>query len=432
MTEISIFDGQNRFENRKPLRLIELFAGYGSQHLALKYLGVPCESYAISEWAIKSIQAYKDMHEPDDDTDYGAEMTDDEIRAFLKGRISRDYSNPLTDAQIDKMKIDEARLIYNNMRATKNLGSVCAIKADDIPLDDEHTYLLTYSFPCQDLSLAGLRKGMDEDSGTRSGLLWEVNRLLHEWDGLGKLPDVLLMENVPEVVGKKNRRAWERWIANLDSLGYRSYWKILNATDYGIPQNRRRCFMISIRGDYYFDFPLPIGLPIRLKHVLEPVEMVDESYYLRDELVESLVLRTKRNAEKGNGFGFSPVNRDDAEKSKTILTKEGTRMPDNYIDEAPICQKVGDLTAGGYERMFEESRRVYSPDGACPTLHTACGDDMKAIKILAEVDPKLQIVGDLKGGSMLTDSSSASTSTTLTECHRLSTPAPEAGSKRRY
>lgn len=296
MTDISIFDGEHPLLIEKSLRLIELFAGYGSQSLALKYLGIPHEHYFISEWAVKSIQAYKDMHCHDDNKPYDSVFADKEIRNYLKGKISADYSTPLTDEQIERMPIDKARTIVRNMFATNNLGSICSIEAKKHPIVGDYTYLLTYSFPCQDLSMAGLRQGMERGSSTRSGLLWEVERLLNEWNDIGRVPDILLMENVPEVVGTKNRKAWEEWIASLDQLGYKSYWKILNATDYGIPQNRRRCFMASVQGNYYYDHPSPIGCPLRLKDVLE--SKVSEDYYLSDETVAKFVRSQSVNAER--------------------------------------------------------------------------------------------------------------------------------------
>jgi len=385
MTEISIFDGQHRLSITKPIRLIELFAGYGSQRLSLDYLGIPYQSYAISEWAIKSIQAYKDMHEPDDHRAYDIVFSDAEIRKQLYGKISKDYSTPLTDEQVDKLPIAEARKIVRNMYATNNKGSITAIKGKNIPIEDDYTYLLSYSFPCQDLSNAGLRKGMERDSGTRSGLLWEVERLLREWNDLGRVPDILLMENVPEVVGAKNRTAWESWIAFLDSIGYKSYWKIMNAVDYGIPQNRKRCFMVSIQGDYYFDFPEPIGCDIKLKNVLEPIADVDESYYLSDELIQNFMKWSDRHQAAGDGFCFRPTDRDNAERAYGISCKADSRGTGNFIAET-VCQKVGDLTGMGFEKAFESDRRVYSPEGAAPTIHTDSGRiaSHKELKILVE------------------------------------------------
>ena len=127
-------------------------------------------------------------------------------------------------------------------------------KAADLEIKDKekYCYIMTYSFPCTDLSRAGRVKGMEKGAGTRSGLLWEVERLLDECE---ELPQVLLMENVPEVIGARNKKPFGEWLNKLDRLGYRSYWEILNSRDYGVPQNRARCIMVSILGDYYFEFP---------------------------------------------------------------------------------------------------------------------------------------------------------------------------------
>ncbi|NQZ29609.1 MAG: DNA cytosine methyltransferase [Mycoplasmatales bacterium] len=106
--------------------------------------------------------------------------------------------------------------------------------------------LLTYSFPCQDLSSAGKGKGMAKESGTRSGLLWEIERILLGFKKLNNLPKVLLMENVPKIHSKQNIDDFNKWIAVLKNLGYVSTYKDLNAKDFGIPQNRVRTYMVSI------------------------------------------------------------------------------------------------------------------------------------------------------------------------------------------
>ena len=139
------------------------------------------------------------------------------------------------------------------------------------------TYSLTYSFPCQDLSAAGLGKGMERGSGTRSGMLWEVERLLKETK---ELPQVLLMENVKQVIGQKNIKAFAEWVAFLDVLGYHSKWQVINATDFSIPQNRERCFMVSVLGNHYYELPKEIGNKLKLKDVLE--KNVPERYYLKN------------------------------------------------------------------------------------------------------------------------------------------------------
>lgn len=206
--QISFFDGNERFKIDKPIRLVELFAGIGAQARALEKIGVPFEHYKICEFDPAAVGSYNAIH--------GTNFSSSDIKE---------------------------------------------IKARDLEIieTEKYCYIMTYSFPCTDLSRAGKVKGMKKGSGTRSGLLWQVERLLDECE---ELPQVLLMENVPEVIGARNKEAFSEWIKKLDQLGYRSYWRILNAVDYGIPQNRSRCFMISVLGDYYYDFPRPQKLKL--------------------------------------------------------------------------------------------------------------------------------------------------------------------------
>ena len=329
--QLSIFDGSKPFKIDKPIRLIELFAGYGSQALALKYLGVPFESHKICEWAVKSIQAYKDLHFADDNTNYSEMFLIDEIREYLFTRgISADYNKPMTYEQIKRLSEQKARQIFNNIIATRNLVSICNTKGKDLQITDtdKYCYIMTYSFPCQDLSSAGNGKGMAKGSGTRSGLLWEVERLLTElYRGGQPLPQVLLMENVPEVIGTKNIKHFAQWIKVLDEFGYKNKWECLNAKDYGIPQNRNRCFMVSLLGDFYFNFPRKIALTRRLKDLLE--KHPDEKYYLPNRTVKMFIEHTLRKQAEGCGFKFEPTTGGGC--AKCISTRAGSRTDDNFI-----------------------------------------------------------------------------------------------------
>lgn len=135
---------------------------------------------------------------------------------------------------------------------------------------------------------------MSKGSGTRSGLLWEVERILTEIrDSNGELPQILFMENVPQVHGKKNIDDFEKWLWFLESLGYTNYWKDLNAKNYGVAQNRNRCFMFSFLGNYSYDFPQPIPLEKKLKDYLE--DDVDEKYYINNEKAEKLIKKLVDN-----------------------------------------------------------------------------------------------------------------------------------------
>ena len=307
--QLSIFDGTQNLIIDLPVRLITLFSGYDSQALALKYLEIPFEHYKTCEWAIHSIQALKDLHFENDSTDYSLKMSFDEVVNYLyqKG-ISSNYNTPMTLQSIRRKGEKECRRIYNNICATHNLVNIQQVHGFDLEITDtkKYCYIMTYSFPCQDLSNAGLGAGMAKGSGTRSGMLWEVERILRELNGEGKwqLPQVLLMENVPKVHGQNNIKHFAEWVAFLESIGYKCYWEDLNAKDYGIPQNRNRCFMVSVLGDYLYEFPQPIPLEHFLADCLE--QEVDEKYYLSDAIIDTYLEYNRRNEEKGNGFKFNP------------------------------------------------------------------------------------------------------------------------------
>lgn len=333
MIQTTIFDFvYPKYKITKPIRLIELFAGYGSQALALKYLGVTFEHWKICEWAVKSIQAYKDIHFTNDDTDYSVSMSKESlINNLCNLGISNNYNEPMTLEQIKRIPEEKLRTIFNNIVATNNLVNIQQVKGSDLEISDtdKYEYIMTYSFPCQDLSLAGKRKGMS-DTSTRSGMLWEVERILDECKELGNLPQMLLMENVPQVHREGNVEDFNKWQLKLEQLGYKNYWQDLIATDYGIPQTRNRCFMISILGDYSYSFPKPIKLDKKLKDLLE--DEVDEKYYLSDKQIIDVqnwnaYEKPLENMEKIDKSNISPTltTRSGAYAAGMILIKNATK-----------------------------------------------------------------------------------------------------------
>ena len=313
MIQTTIFDMlYPKFKIDKPIRLIEFFAGYGSQALALKYLGVPFEHWKICEWAVKSIQAYKDIHFPNEHLTFNNNRTKEDMVDYLyKLGISANYNEPMTREQINRLNEDQLKIILENIAITNNLVNIQQVKGKDLNIKDldEYCYILTYSFPCQDLSLAGKRQGMN-DTSTRSGMLWEVERILDECNELGTLPQILLMENVPQVHGEGNTEDFNKWQLKLETLGYKNYWEDLIATDYGIPQTRNRCFMISIKGDYSYSFPPKKPLKLKLKDMLE--DNVDEKFYLSDKQIEDIQQwqayeKPLENMEKTDKNNISPT-----------------------------------------------------------------------------------------------------------------------------
>lgn len=149
--QLSIFDIMYpKYKITKPIRLIEMFSGYGSQALALKYLGVPFEHWKTCEWAIKSIQAYKDIHFTDDNTDYSQPFNVDTLKRYLYNKgISSNYNEPMTREQINRLNEKQARTIYNNIVATHNLVNIQQVKGVDLEITDtdKYEYIFTYSFP---------------------------------------------------------------------------------------------------------------------------------------------------------------------------------------------------------------------------------------------------------------------------------------------
>ncbi len=272
----------------KPIRLIELFAGIGAQAKALERLGADFEHYKISEWEIHAAASYHKIHMKEDTTDYSAAYTDKELIDLLDSiGISVDGKKPLSKKELISRGEKWHRKVFNDFKATHNVGSITNIHGKDLEIVDtnKYCYLLTYSFPCQDLSVAGKQKGMKKGSGTRSGLLWEVERLLHECD---ELPEVLLMENVPQVHSADNLPDFESWCNSLENLGYMNFYQDLNAKNYGVAQNRNRTFMVSIRAEnIIYRFPKPFPLEKTMKDYLE--DKVDEKYYVNSEKAQILI-----------------------------------------------------------------------------------------------------------------------------------------------
>ena len=218
-----IFRNMNFTED--PLRVFEAFAGYGSQSMALRNIGVPHEIVGISEIDKYAIMGYNAVHP-----------------------------------------------------GVTNYGDICKIDWSQVPDFD----LFTYSFPCTDISNAGVQAGFEEGSGTRSSLLWECRKVIEE-----KHPKYLLMENVKAITSQKFLPGLLKWQEFLSQHNYVNFIEVLNAKDYGIPQNRERCFLVSIIDAAWYQFPEPVELRLKLKDMLE--EKVDEKYYLDQERVDKFI-----------------------------------------------------------------------------------------------------------------------------------------------
>ena len=317
-------------DEKNVIRVVELFAGIGAQHQALENLGIPHEIVAISEIDKHAIAGYNAIH-----------------------------------------------------GETPNLGDIC--KIEHLPECD----LITYSFPCQDLSIAGCKRGMEEGSNTRSSLLWEVGRLLDDMHERGVLPETLLMENVDAILNKKNIDQFRKWIMKLNAMGYTSSYAVLNAKDYGIPQNRKRCFMVSTLTFGELEFPQGFPLELRLKDMLE--DDVPESYYLSQERIAKFEEHRKRNESKGNNFGWKPIDPEKEKITNTITDNPDRHASGNWIKEIPKseCQGETGLKLAGNlndKRLLDQDNRVYSSDGISPSI-------VSRFDIKSDKGTKIQVAG---------------------------------------
>lgn len=220
-------------------------------------------------------------------------------------------------AEIDKYAIQAHNAVYPQW-AERNYGDISKIDWSQVPDFD----LFTYSSPCQDFSNAGLQRGGEEGSGTRSSLLWECRRAI-----LAKKPKYLLLENVKALVSKKFLPLFNKWREELESYGYSNFAQVLNAKDYGVPQNRERIFLVSILGEAQYHFPQPFPLELRLKDILE--DEVDERYYLSDKTIQSFTQHCEKKQAEGCGFKFEPTNGGGI--AKCVSTLAGSRQTDNFI-----------------------------------------------------------------------------------------------------
>lgn len=303
------------------LRVFEAFAGYGSQSIALRNLGIEHEVVAISEIDKYAIKAYEAIHGP-----------------------------------------------------TLNLGNISKIEVEDIPDHD----LFTYSFPCQDLSVAGKQAGLGK--GTRSGLLYECEKIIE-----AKKPKYLLLENVKNLVGKKFKPQFNEWLVYLESLGYTNYWKVLNVKDYGVPQNRERVFVVSILGEHKpYEFPKAMPLDKCIADILE--NEVDEKYYLSEEIQNRFkITNQNKNIIGTTKPDFRTIGQRDLVYDKNGIM--GALVATDYKQPKQIAEinQLGMLDIKGNEQV----RRVYGANGISPTLNTMQGGNRQP-KILEDLDYRIR------------------------------------------
>lgn len=282
---------ENEYAINKPIRLIELFGGIGSQAMALRDMHADFESYRLIEFDKHCISSYNAIH--------GTSYVPMDIRDVHAADLGI----------VDK---------------------------------DKYTYMCTYSFPCTDISAIGRMQGMskvdwEQGKSTRSGLLWEVERIMEECSK-EQLPDIMVMENVPLVHSKRNLSDFEAWKGFLRSRGYQSFCADLNAKDFGIPQSRNRCFMVSILADrpVKFAFPAAVKLEKSMLDMLE--ENVEDKYFVNGTKADKLLASL---AEKGI------IKSESREESSGSFVSRLTRRMLGRVTSAAACLLARDYKGFG-------------------------------------------------------------------------------------
>ena len=237
------------------IRIVELFSGIGSQAKAFSRLGIDYEVINTCEWDFHSILAYDRIHKKGELLPEYSEMDKPELlEEIQKYTLSSDGKSPASHTAFRSLSPYGLRAILSSIKNTHNFVSITDVKPEDLPDDID---IMTYSFPCQDLSnvgaFHGYKNGIDREAGSRSGLLWEVERILwNRKDMKLSMPRFLLMENVSALISKRHKSNFADWQESLRKMGYINQVYCLNALDFGLPQNRLRLFMLSV---YVEDLP---------------------------------------------------------------------------------------------------------------------------------------------------------------------------------
>lgn len=233
----------------KIFKVIETFSGIGSQAQALKNIGINYSVVATVEWEIGALYAYDIIHNgPQNLKPYRHHTRESILNIVSKYNLSNDGKQPMTNRGLSALNMSQLKSILAAIRRTNNLVDITKVKADQLPDAD----LLTYSFPCQDLSKSGHwhknEGGINRDANNRSTLLWQIERILKEYiDSNKTLPNFLLMENVSEILSEKHRDNFQEWCGFLESLGYVNQVYTLDSRNFGIPQSRIRTYMVSVK-----------------------------------------------------------------------------------------------------------------------------------------------------------------------------------------
>ncbi len=287
--------------------------------------------------------------------------------------------------EIDKYASKSYSAIHN-VPESMNLGDITKINEKELPKDID---LITYGFPCQDISLAGKQKGLFNEDGTqtRSGLFFEALRIIEETQ-----PRVAIAENVKNLVGKKFKEQFEIVLDSLEKAGYVNRWTVLNAKDFGVPQNRERVFIVSIRKDIddgLFEFPQGFPLELRLKDVLESevdekfyldvdkskIQKIGENYYYPES---ELKVNTVCNVNpSGRGQNGTVVDSEGLARTVTIEKGEGQKI---LVRDEPV--RLGNIYGEQFGTGY--AGNVWDKSPLCPTLMTMQGGNRQPLVTIEE------------------------------------------------
>ena len=325
-------------------------------------------------------------------------------KTTIEGRLVNQRDDYTFRMKLIKTKQDKAfyenGYIWAPFKERKDSGEAYVY---DLEIEEDHSFTAqnVIVHNCQDFSVAGKQAGGEKGSGTRSSLLWECERIIR-----AVKPKYLLMENVKALTGKKFMPLFAQWLRTLEEMGYKNWWKVLNAKDYGVPQNRERVFVVSILGGGSYQFPEPIKLEKRLKDVLEPV--VDEKYYISREFESYIFNKADKNynfrveLSKQDGIRETPIR---AQGDKPCVVEPlaldeqngyirqdgtvGTIMADgsspkknNRVVEPKVIQEPMNLYPNSGN---PQAGRVYNTDGISPAMDTCQGGN-RMPKITEPID----------------------------------------------
>lgn len=426
----------NTLKNKPLLRTIELCSGIGAQIKGINKTDLfDTEVIATADLDKEAVVSYAAIH---------CGLTNEMINSYKDYPSKEEMAKHLTQKRLGydfkkdepydwaklsrkKNKIKGIEKYWLADHISHNLGDIMQIKA--LPDCD----MLTYSTPCTDLSIAGKQEGLKwtcQDCGyeynpsklnvdtrytcpncgshniksTRSGLLYEVERLLVKAKENNNLPKYLLMENVDALVSKKYIDSFNDWINRLDNLGYNSYFQTINAKNTGIPQNRNRIFCISILKNIdtkQFEFPKPFDTGIRLKDLLETDEEVLEKYFLSDEVQRRLQItdpKFEKNIIGTTKPEFRTIGQRDLvyqeDSIMGALVATDYKQPKQILVATNEPIHIADLCSEKFQRMHEQSRRIYSEEGIAPAMHTCGGGNTEPkverdnLRIVRKLTPK--------------------------------------------